>query len=274
MTDLLERYVYGDAIPAPTRRALEEAVAADPLERRRVDELVEAGDQALLATVLDDVLALTMAPRRSRLERLLIACRMPEPTARLVAATPALRWAWIAAVGVVLLFAAGAAGEGWQDADRLTILLAVAPLVPVIGVAAAFSASTDPAQEVATAAAISGFRLLMIRTLSVLGGSIAVTLVITLLSRHADGWLRVAWILPGLATTSATLVLATRTRIASAAGVIACAWLVLVIVVAEIADDAVAPYRWPGQLVAIAATVCASAILVSRRRLLDRLELR
>ncbi len=75
----------------------------------RASELVEANDAALLATVLDDVLALTMAPRRSRLERLLIACRMPEPTARLVAATPALRWAWIAAVGVVLLFAAGAA---------------------------------------------------------------------------------------------------------------------------------------------------------------------
>ncbi len=274
MTDLLERYVAGDAIPAPTRRALEEAVAADPIERRRAGELVEANDGALLATVLDDVLALTMAPRRSRLERLLIACRMPEPTARLVAATPALRWAWISAVGVVLLFAAGAAEEGWRDADRLTVLLALAPLVPVIGVAAAFSASTDPTQEVATAAAISGFRLLMIRTLAVLAGSIAVTLSITLLSRHADGWLRVAWILPGLATTSATLVLATRMRIASAAGVIACAWLVLVIVVAEIADDAVAPYRWPGQLVAIAVTACASAVLVHRRRHLDRMELR
>ena len=274
MTDLLERYVAGDAIPAPTRRALEEAVAADPIERRRASELVEANDAALLATVLDDVLALTMAPRRSRLERLLLVCRMPEPTARLVAATPALRWAWIAAVGVVLLFAAGAAGEGWRDADRLAVLLALAPLVPVVGVAAAFSASTDPAQEVATAAAISGFRLLMIRTLSVLGGSIAVTLAITLLSRHADGWLRVAWILPGLATTSATLVLATRTRIATAAGVIACAWLVIVIVISEIADDAIAPYRWPGQLVAIAVTACASAILVGRRRHLDRMELR
>ena len=183
MTDLLERYVAGDAIPAPTRRALEEAVAADPIERRRAGELVEANDGALLATVLDDVLALVMAPRRSRLERLLIACRMPEPTARLVAATPALRWAWISAVGVVLLFAAGAAEDGWRDADRLTMLLALAPLVPVVGVAAAFSASTDPTQEVATAAAISGFRLLMIRTLAVLAGSIAVTLLITLLSR-------------------------------------------------------------------------------------------
>jgi hypothetical protein len=274
MTDLVERFVGGDRIPAPTRRALEEAVAADPAERRRAGELVETNDGALLATVLDDVLALTMAPRRSRLERLLLVCRMPEPTARLVAATPALRWAWIAAVGVVLLFAAGAAGEGWRDTDRLAVLLALAPLVPVIGVAAAFSASTDPTQEVATAAAISGFRLLMIRTLSVLGGSIAVTLAMTLLSRHADGWLRVAWILPGLATTSATLVLATRTRIATAAGLIGCAWLVTVIVVSEVVDDAIAPYRWPGQLAAIVVTACASAILVGRRRHLDRLELR
>jgi hypothetical protein len=185
-----------------------------------------------------------------------------------------LRWAWITAVGVVLLFAASATGEGWRDADRLAVLLALAPLVPVIGVAAAFSASTDPTQEVATAAAISGFRLLMVRTLSVLGGSIAVTLAITLLTRHADGWLRIAWILPGLATTSATLVLATRTRVASAAGMVACVWLVLVIVVSEIVDDAIAPYRWPGQLVAIAVATCASAILVGRRRHLDRMELR
>jgi hypothetical protein len=114
----------------------------------------------------------------------------------------------------------------------------------------------------------------MIRTLSVLGGSIAVTLVITLLSRHADGWLRVAWILPGLATTSATLVLATRTRIASAAGVIACGWLLIVIVISEIVDDAIAPYRWPGQLVATAVTAIASSILAGRRRHLDRMELR
>ncbi len=273
MTDLVERYIAGDVIPAPTRRALEEAVAADPVERRRATGLVEADHARVLATVLDDVLALTMAPRRSRLERLLLVCRMPEPTARLVAATPALRWAWIAAVGVVLLFAAGAAGEGWREADRLTVLLALAPLVPVVGVAAAFSVSTDPAQEVATAAAISGFRLVMIRTLSVLGGSIAVTLAITLLSRHADGWLRLAWIIPGLATTSATLVLATRTRIARAAGMVACTWLVIVIVTAEATDDAVAPYRWPGQLVAVALTLGASAMLVGRRRHLDRLEL-
>ena len=274
MTDLLERYVAGVPIPTPIRRALEDAIAADPIERGRATEIVAANDGAFLAAVLDDVVALTMAPRRSRLERLLLVCRMPEPTARLVAATPALRWAWIAAVGVVLLFAAGAAGEGWRDADRLAVLLALAPLVPVVGVAAAFSAATDPTQEVATAAAISGFRLLMIRTLSVLGGSIAVTLAITLLSRHADGWLRVAWILPGLATTSATLVLATRTRIATAAGVIGCAWLLIVIAISEVVDDAVAPYRWPGQLVAIVVTASASAILVGRRRHLDRLELR
>jgi hypothetical protein len=55
--------------------------------------------------------------------------------------------------------------------------------------------------------------------------------------------------------------------------VIACTWLMLVIVISEVVDDAIAPYRWPGQLVAIAATAGASAILVGRRRHFDRLEL-
>jgi hypothetical protein len=47
-----------------------------------------------------------------------------------------------------------------------------------------------------------------------------------------------------------------------------------VIVISEIVDDAIAPYRWPAQLAAVAVTACASVILVGRRRHLDRLELR
>ena len=88
-----------------------------------------------LAINLDVIMGEISAPARGWFERALLALRCPEPTARLVAATPALRWAWCAAVAVVLLFAASAGAEQWQPGDQLAVFLALAPLVPVVGVA-------------------------------------------------------------------------------------------------------------------------------------------
>lgn len=217
---------------------------------------------------LDAVLGEISAPPRSRLERALLALRVHEPTARLVAATPVLRTAWLVSVGVALLFASVAAKKTWQAGDQLAIFLALAPIVPVVGVAMAYGPQSDRAYEVSLAAPMSGVRLLLLRTATVLAAAGALS-VLAMLAAPTAGWLRLAWLLPGAATTSATLAAATRTSLRRAASVVCVAWLSLVIVIAQVADDATAPFRLAGQASALAVTLLAVVLLAAGRRRLE-----
>ena len=228
---------------------------------------------------LDAVLGEIAAPPRSRLERMLLALRVPEPTARLVAATPVLRTAWLVSVGVALLFASVAAKETWQAGDQLAIFLAVAPIVPVLGVAMAYGPQSDRAYEVAVAAPMSGLRLLLLRTATVLAAAGALGLLAVLAAPTA-GWLRVAWLLPGAATTSPVLptglvvrpsrpAAATRMALRRAATAVSVTWLCVVIVVAQVADDATAPFHVVGQLAALAVAAAAITVLALGRRRLE-----
>lgn len=215
---------------------------------------------------LDAIMGEICAPPRSRFERLLLALRMPEPTARLIAATPVLRWAWFAAVAVVLLFAASAGSERWRPGDQLAIFLALAPLVPVIGVALAYGPHADRAHEVAVAAPLSGLRLILLRTITVLAAATAVSSLMVL-TAPTEGWMRLAWLLPAMATTTTALALATHLGVRRAAIAVGIGWLTLVIVVAQFGNDATSPFRTVGQLVALAVALAAGgALLVGRRR--------
>ncbi|MDO8364536.1 MAG: zf-HC2 domain-containing protein [Actinomycetota bacterium] len=222
-----------------------------------------------LAANLDMIMGEISAPPRSRFERALLALRVPEPTARLVAATPVLRWSWFASVGVALLFAAVAGSEQWQPGDQLAVFLALAPLVPVLGVAMAYGPQADRAHEVAVAAPMSGLRLALLRTVTVVVAA-AVVGALTVLAAPTHGWLQIAWLLPSLATTMTALALGTRLGVRRAAIGVALGWLLLVIVVAQATDDATAPFRIAGQLGALAAVVGGGAMLAAGRRRLDR----
>lgn len=223
---------------------------------------------ARLAHNLDVVMAGIDAPPRSRFERLLLRARVPEPTARLVAATPTLRIAWFVSVAVVLLFASSAGDPTWDDAGRLAVLLTLAPLVPVVGVALAYGSGADRAHEVSLAAPLSGLRLVLLRTATVLAASAALTLLGVLLAPSA-GWLRLAWLLPAAAATATTLAIGTRLGMRTAAGVVGTAWIVLVVAIAQTAGDAAAPFRATGQLVALAVAALATVVLVTGRRHLE-----
>ncbi|MDP2290321.1 MAG: zf-HC2 domain-containing protein [Actinomycetota bacterium] len=225
-------------------------------------------DQRLVAN-LDAIMGEISAPARSHFERALLSVRVPEPTARLVAATPVLRWAWFAAVGVVLLFAASAGAEQWQPGDQLAVFLALAPLVPVLGVALAYGPHADRSYEVAVAAPLSGLRLVLLRTISVVVAAAAVSLL-TVVAAPTEGWLRLAWLLPSLATTTTALALATRLGVRRAATSVGIGWLVVVVAVSQVRDDATAPFGAAGQLVALAVALVAGAILAGGRRRLDR----
>ena len=121
----------------------------------------------------------------------------------------------------------------------------------------------------AVAAPLSGLRLLLLRTLAVVVAAAAVTLL-AVVAAPTHGWMQLAWLLPALATCTVTLAIGARAGMRRAAGGVAVAWLVLVIIVAQAADDAVAPFRWAGQWAALGVALAATASLAVERRRLDR----
>ena len=222
-----------------------------------------------LVSNLDAIMGEILAPRRSRFERALLALRVPEPTARLMAATPVLRWAWFAAVGLVLVLAASAGAKQWEPGDQLAVFLALAPLIPVLGVAMAYGPHSDRAHEVTVAAPLSGLRLILLRTITVVAAA-AVLSALTVLTSPTHGWLRLAWLLPALATTTTALALGAHLGVRRAAIGVGLGWLTAVVVVSQATTDATAPFGAVGQLVAVGVTVVGTAALLLSRRRLDR----
>jgi len=222
-----------------------------------------------LASNLDAIMGEVAAPPRSRFERALLALRVPEPTARLMAATPVLRWAWFTTVGLVSVIAASAGSKQWEQGDQLAVFLAIAPTIPVLGIALAYGPHSDRAYEVTVSTPLSGLRLILLRTVTVVVAAAALSLL-TVLTSPTEGWLRLAWLLPAFATTSSALALSTRFGTRRAAIGVAVGWLTLVLLVAQASSDAAAPYRIAGQLAAVAVTIIASVVLLVRRRSLDR----
>jgi len=222
-----------------------------------------------LASNLDAIMGEVTAPPRSRFERALLALRVPEPTARLMAATPVLRWAWFAAVGLVLVLAASAGSKQWEPGDQLAVFLVLAPIIPVLGVALAYGPHSDRAYEVTVATPLSGLRLILLRTITVVVAAAALSLL-TVLTSPTHGWLRLAWLLPALATTTTALALGAHLGMRRAAVGVGLGWLTLVVVGAQVASDATAPFGAVGQLCALGVTIVAAAMLAMSRRRLDR----
>jgi hypothetical protein len=211
------------------------------------------------------VLGEIMAPPRSRFERILIRAHMPEPVARLIASKPAFRWAFVVAVFVVLQVAAsGATANGGPE--QLAVFLALAPLVPIVGVAMSYGVGVDRSYEVAVAAPLSGLRLVLVRTTVVFISSAAIALVVALLS-PTGGWLRFGWVLPGLAGTALTLVVGERIGFRRAALAVGVSWLVVVIVVGQLATTTTSLFAPLGQVVFVAVVLaCAGVLWIPRHR--------
>ncbi|WP_329573353.1 zf-HC2 domain-containing protein [Streptomyces sp. NBC_01361] len=135
------------------------------------------------------------------------------------AAGPALRGPWALAL---LLVAAGAVGlgkaGGYEGARPL--LLALAPVLPVAGIALSYGRHADPAYELAATSPSGGLRLLLTRAAAVLAVCVPLLTVAGLLlpgtmsaghggpvpyEMQVPG--AAAWLLPGLALTLASLAL-------------------------------------------------------------------
>ncbi len=211
-------------------------------------------------------------PRRSPLERLLGVLGVPDATARLVGATPALTAAGLAAV-VVLAVAAVA---GSRATDATGAFLVVAPLLPMLAVAVAFAPASDPAGEAGVATPLHGLGLVLRRSAVVLSAAFLVLAVTDLAIGDLDAPV-VAWLLPAWALVAGALALSTWLRAEVSAAGLGLAWMV-VVAVARWVEGPAAGYAEAvvfgpeGQVAASVLLMIAAGVVVLRRSRFQTLE--
>lgn len=209
------------------------------------------------------------SPRPGRIERLLRLVGFPAPVTRLMVATPALRRAWYLATGLAVLVGLGAT-DAAAPRDDLFVLLLVAPLVPVLGVALAYGVEADPAHEMAVATPTRGLRLILTRASVVVACSTAVLGVAGVLAPGRSP-MAFAWLLPSVGLTAATVALMTVLPPRRAAAVTMTAWTIGVLVVRAGAEDPLRAFTTGGQVVMVLLTVASLLVAVRRRDRFDRL---
>jgi hypothetical protein len=203
------------------------------------------------------------APRPRLTERLLRAIGLAHGDARVVAATPALQWAWF-----VSLFAlvAGVIGVA-REVDDPGPLLVVAPLIPLAAVALVFWPGADPAGEAGRVTPLAGLALTLRRAITVLVPSVAVVLIGALAAPGVDA-AAAAWLLPALALCALSIAFSTWVRVEAAAATLAAGWLGAVVVLHARQDLPVrdlALFTPRAQAVWLATSAVAIAVVAVRR---------
>ncbi|KUO22054.1 zf-HC2 domain-containing protein [Streptomyces dysideae] len=293
--DLVTRYTDG-SLPEPDAWSLEKHLESCGDCAARVSQAVrETAAGVTLAEVREAVLgaAPTTSPAsasaslsrsQSRSRRRLPFPSVGSRTARVLwAAGPAVRGAWLPAVLLVAFGAVALAYGADFDAAR-PLLLAVAPVVPVVGVALSYGAHADPLHEITAATPSAGLRLMLTRTAAVLAVSLPLLTLAGLLLPASGAPAAAAWLLPGLTLTLASLALAGYTGFRTATAVTGGGWLCAVLapaltarggLTARLADQLSAYLDGaPAQGAWAAAAVLCAALLATRRRAYDRLERR
>lgn len=218
--DVLRRYVRGELRPGP-RQELEPHLDSCA---HCADRLVFAVDPLLLDRIWSRVDEAVDLPVPGLLERLLLRLRVPGHVARLMAATPALRRSWLCGAALTLLFTALMA-RFVDPADAHLVYLAVAPLLPVAGVAVSFGRRWDPTHEVTLVAPLSALRLVLTRSTVVLGTSLVLS-ALAALALPRLGLTAFAWLLPSCTLTALSIALSARLDQVTAACATGAGWLV------------------------------------------------
>lgn len=206
------------------------------------------------------------APRPAKIERLLLRIGMPATLTRLLVSTPGLRRAWFIAVGLTVLISLGSMDAG-RPRDSLLTLLVLAPLVPVLGVALAYGPSSDPAHEVAVSTPISGLRLVLTRAAAVLGATVVLLGLASLVAQPA--LMALAWLAPAFGLTMVSVATMTVLSPRRATSAVAFGWMVAVLGARTIAGDPLAAFTIGGQLVALAVGAAGLWVAVGRRASFD-----
>jgi hypothetical protein len=164
-------------------------------------------------------------PRVSVVERLLGWLGVPTESARLLAAVPAFRGAWL--LGLLTITAFAGAAAAMSEIYGVALFLLVAPLAPVAGVAASFGGDADPSHELVTVTPHPAARLLLLRTGGVLATSLPIAVLVGLVL-PGSAWLAVAWLMPAVAGVTLSLALTPMIGCTAASAAVAGTWAVVV----------------------------------------------
>ncbi len=261
--DDLRAYVGGRAEP-PWLWSTESHLAACPHCRARLaagtDRSATDAGWARLDAVLD-------APRPGPVEAALVRLGVPAHTARLLACTPGVRTSWLAAMAVTLAVTAAVAQLARSMAVPIP-LLAIAPLLPLIGVAISFGPRVDPAYESVVVAPLQAFRLLLLRCAAVLSATTLLTAAASLaLPRY--GLVVLGWLAPSLALTLLSLALTPRWGPVTAALAVGLGWAVLLAGTVRLRTGESVVFTAPGQAALAAAALGAALALWKVRSRFD-----
>jgi hypothetical protein len=176
-------------------------------------------EPAELERVWTEVELEVQRPRPAAPLRWLSRIGVPEQDVAVLAASDGLAVAWSVAIGGALTcLAASSLVPRYQD----FAFLLLAPLVPLLAVAAAYDA-TDVLRELTAPTPYSKLRLALLRTTSTLAVALPVTLTVGLVIPGLED-LAFVWLLPGLGMSLAALVLMAWLPPWSAATGVAAAW--------------------------------------------------
>jgi hypothetical protein len=252
---MARRYAGGGTAPA-FAASVEQHLTGCPDCRALVPQ-----DDARVDRIWAEVLDAVEAPRVGPVEAVLRRFGVSHATARLVAATPALRGAWMVASLVVVLLAVAASQAGEHGT---LMFVALAPVLPVLGVALCFGDRADPTLEVAVASPYSLVRLLAARTSFVVATSmVPAAVVVPLLS--GDRLFALTWMLPALAMSATVLAAARRVQPALTATALTVGWVTATVRRFSTHGSLVARYPDLVQLVSLVALAAAVASLVRHR---------
>jgi hypothetical protein len=253
----IEDYRSGEITSASAASVEQHVLACESCRARMSTTFAADRSERMWAGILERVDAPTPRP----VERVLRHLGVSDPTSRLLAATPSLQMSWLFGVGIVLLLSLGAAHT--SSSGGVGIFLILAPVLPVLGVAAAFAPRTDPLHEITAASPYSSFRLLVVRSLAVVAVTIALDSLAALLLPGA-AWVAVAWLLPTLALTAATLALSTAFDPVRAGLGVSAGWLLLTVPPRVLGKDPLLAVRSSAQLLSMALIAGATIVLFAR----------
>ena len=139
---------------------------------------------------------------------------------------------WLAMVVSVTLLAllldlAGGYGFG-SGSGEVSLVLLLAPVLPVLGVAASWSQGLDPAYELTASVPRAGLHLVLRRTASVLA-VVVPALLVAGWATGVPGVTAAQWLLPCLAFTSTTLALGGVVGVTRAAVAVVVVWAGVVV---------------------------------------------
>jgi hypothetical protein len=255
----LRRYAEGGLAP-PALWSTEAHLAACPHCR---DRLAAVAGPELLGVGWERLDAELDAPVPGPIERLLIRIGVADHTARLLAATPVLRLSWLAAIAATLVLTALLA-----HLAQPVVFLAVAPLLPVAGVALAFGPRVDPTYEIALVAPVHTVKLLLLRCVAVLSVTTGLSAAASL-ALPGVGLAALGWFLPALTLTLLSLALTPRLGPILAAASVGLGWLVLVAATRRPGEGGALVFVPIGQLALALAGALAAVALARLRRAFD-----